>query len=98
MTETNSFVAVPRKVNGLAVAGFILSTTFVFSGIGIILSAISLEQFRGYRGKEVIGKKLAFSGIIIGIVTSFIFYITYLLVILNASLISDIGRTMRYFL
>lgn len=98
MNELNSFVAVPRKVNGLAVAGFILSTTFVFSGIGIILSAISLEQFRGYKGKEIIGKKLAFSGIIIGIVTSFIFYITYLLLLLNAPLIRDISNTMRYFL
>jgi len=96
MTSQITSVAAPRRVSGLAVAGFILSTSFLFSGLGIIFSAISLEQFRGYRGREVVGKKLAFAGLIIGIAFSFFGFIIYLLLMLNAPALNNLRYLLYY--
>jgi hypothetical protein len=83
MAEAITSVDAPRRVNGLAVAGFILSTSFFFSGIGVILSAVSLEQFRGYKGNDFVGKKLAFAGLIVGIMMSFLCFCYYIFILLN---------------
>lgn len=83
MPETASATPALRRVSGLAVAGFILSTTFFFSGMGMIFSAVSLARFRGYTGEEVLGRNLAFAGLVIGIVLSFLGFVLYILSFLN---------------
>lgn len=83
MTETAAPTRAPRRANGLAIAGFILSTTVFFSGMGVIFSAVSLMQLRGYTGREVVGRNLAFAGLAIGVVTTFLSFVLYALNFLN---------------
>ena len=54
----------PRKTNGLAIAGFVLSLLGCTSLIGLILSIIGLSQINKDPNQE--GKGLAIAGIVIG--------------------------------
>lgn len=55
----------PPRMNGLVVAGFVLSLLIVTSFIGIGLSVAGLVQIDGSNGAQK-GKGLAIAGIIIG--------------------------------
>ena len=62
-----------RPVSGMAVAGFCLSLTVVFSALGLIFSAIGYYQLKS-AGQDcpVLGKNLAVSGIVIGASLTFV--------------------------
>lgn len=97
MTDHTLSRNLPREVNPLSVLGFLLSLSFFFSGMGAIICAISLEQFRGYSGNEIVGKKLAFAGLIIGIILSFLCMCYYIIVLLNAPAWSrDVNQLLYY--
>jgi len=56
----------PQRTNGMAVAGFVLSVLCCTSPLGIIFSAIGLNQID--KDSSQGGKGLAQAGLIIGIV------------------------------
>jgi FtsH-binding integral membrane protein len=56
----------PRKTNGFAIAGFVLSLLGCTGLLGLIFSAISLSQFKKDPNQD--GKALAIAGLIIGII------------------------------
>ena len=56
----------PQKTNGMAIAGFVLSLLGCTSPLGIIFSAIGLNQIS--KDPSQGGKGLALAGLIIGII------------------------------
>ena len=56
----------PRKTNGMAVTGFVLSLTYFCSVLGIIFSAIGLAQTS--KDPNQGGRGLAIAGLVISIV------------------------------
>jgi hypothetical protein len=73
---------VPQKTNGLAIAGFVTSLACC-SPVGIILSAIGLNQINKDPNQK--GKGLATAGLIIGIIF-FVLTIFYYGFILNSEI------------
>lgn len=69
----------PKKTNGMAIAGFVLS--FFISPLGIIFSAIGLSQIS--KDSRQGGKGLAIAGLILGILGT-VFYIFLYVGILSA--------------
>lgn len=62
-----------RPVSVLAVLGFLFSATLLFSLVGLVLSVISLEQFRHADPEcPVIGRNLAVAGTVIGATAAFL--------------------------
>lgn len=56
-----------RPVSGMAVAGFVLSFTFVFSVLGLLFSSIGYYQLNSAGPNcPVLGKSLAVWGIVVG--------------------------------
>jgi hypothetical protein len=60
----NSYQA-PQKTNGFAITGFVLSLLGCTGVLGLIFSAISLNQFK--KNPNQGGKGLAIAGLVIGI-------------------------------
>jgi len=56
----------PKKTNGMAIAGFVLRLIGCTGLLGLIFSAIALDQFKKDSNQE--GKALATAGLVIGII------------------------------
>ncbi len=69
-----------RSVSGLAVAGFVLSFTVIFSALGVVFSAIGYYQLKNTPPQApVLGRNLAIWGIVIGSSVTFL-WLTALMV------------------
>ena len=63
----------PQKTNGMAIAGFVLSLLCCTSLLGIIFSAVGLNQIN--KDPSQGGKGLALAGLILGIIFVVIYII-----------------------